>query len=359
MDELGKKIWKKLSTQITEEFDSSNSTKQKKNLQAVERGIRFKQRILSALRDEGGEGTTDCSRANMICTNFYNSLYSSKLGVSQNLPHVNPEVVPEITLDEIQWAIRSIKQGECSSKDALAKRLTDYIKQNRTPNAWKTARTTLLMRKDSEDLKDAKYIPVKNLKSLHPHRSQPHLERPRTFTSQEQTGFGRGFSIIDRMHVVQQLMEKCDECSTPFFFAFVHCKNVFANLIEELNNGLRTDVQLFSEPCRISINRGVRQGNTISAALLAAAMESLFSPHVYPGRQTDPSLDGEISQRGKAAWDIFNRIKESLLDDKLPMQANKQLLDSTVRPTMICGAECCSATKVEEKKLAITRTVIE
>ena len=115
----------------------------------------------------------------------------------------------------------------------------------------------------------------------------------------EQAGFRKGYSTTDHLHVINQLMEKCNEFSTPLCLAFVdyekafdsveHIKvmeaisnqkvaaeyiellsSIYNNAISMLQQCLDSDSEIFR------IERGVRQGDTISPKLFNAALEQVF-----------------------------------------------------------------------------------
>ena len=115
--------------------------------------------------------------------------------------------------------------------------------------------------------------------------------------SKEQASFRGGFSTIDHIHTLKQLMEKCREYQIPLFIDFIDYKKAFdsvesaavlnalrefgveekyVKIVEEISKDCHAEIDFLGEPCRIEIKKGVRQGDTISPKLFVAALESLF-----------------------------------------------------------------------------------
>ncbi|KHN85872.1 Retrovirus-related Pol polyprotein from type-1 retrotransposable element R2 [Toxocara canis] len=98
------------------------------------------------------------------------------------------------------------------------------------PAAWKKSRTILLMKKgDPENLSN--YRPITLLSQIYKSFSRVVLNRITKnldmFMSREQAGFRRGYSTVDHMHAVRQLVEKCNEFHIPLCLAFVDYKKAF------------------------------------------------------------------------------------------------------------------------------------
>ena len=157
----------------------------------------------------------------------------------------------------------------------------------------------LLKKGDPEDLNN--YRPVTLLSQIYKvftrvvlNRIQKRLDNE---LSKEQAGFRSGYSTIDHIHVLKQLMEKCREYQIPLCIGYIDYKKAFdsvetaavlnalkefrieakyVKIIEEIYRGCYAEIDLFEEPCRIEINKGVRQGDTISSKLFVATLESVF-----------------------------------------------------------------------------------
>ena len=113
----------------------------------------------------------------------------------------------------------------------------------------------------------------------------------------EQAGFRAGYSTMDHIHVLNQLLEKSREYKIPLVMAFVDYEKAFDSveinamllalqqqgigseyiaLLQELNKDCNTEITLFDRPINIAIGRGVKQGDPISPKLFNASLEHVF-----------------------------------------------------------------------------------
>ena len=115
------------------------------------------------------------------------------------------------------------------------------------------------------------------------------------------------------MHAINQLKEKCREYNIPQCVAFVDYEKAFdsvqtqAILTSLQEQGIETDssvtVHLHKESEKIRIKRGVRQGDTISAKLFTATLESIFRRLNWENKGV--KIDGELLSNFRFADDIF------------------------------------------------------
>ena len=128
----------------------------------------------------------------------------------------------------------------------------------------------------------------------------------------EQAGFRSGFSTIDHLQVVNQMLERTRECKIPMCMVFVDYEKAFDSMeinavinalirpnlpkkyirtILNINSDCSTSFRLLHDDIVIPINRGVRQGDTISPKLFTAALEDVFRKLNWKSRGI--VIDGE------------------------------------------------------------------
>ena len=151
---------------------------------------------------------------------------------------------------------------------ALASRFSRYMAQRRTPDQWKTAKTVLLYKKgDREQLRN--YRPIWLLPTVYKVFTKVLYNRlARQLDEQqppEQAGFRSGYSTMDHIHVLNQLLERCRKYKMPLVLAFVDYEKAFdsieinavllalqqqgisyeyVDLLRELNSGCATNITL-------------------------------------------------------------------------------------------------------------------
>ena len=152
---------------------------------------------------------------------------------------------------------------------ALDSHFSHYMAQRRTPDQWKTAKTVLLYKKgDREQLRN--YRPIWLLPTVYKVFTKVLYNRlARQLDEQqppEQAGFRSGYSTMDHIHVLNQLLERCRKYKMPLVLAFIDYEKAFdsieinavllalqqqgisyeyVDLLRELNSGCATNITLF------------------------------------------------------------------------------------------------------------------
>ncbi|MFH4978937.1 hypothetical protein AB6A40_005646 [Gnathostoma spinigerum] len=117
---------------------------------------------------------------------------------------------------------------------------------------------------------------------------------------------------MDRIFVLNQMTERAREYRLPLRLLFLDFEKAFDNvkinavlnalksqgvednyikILAEANSGFTADISIFGSPIRVSIAKGVRQGDTISPKLFAACFESVFRKICWRG---GVNTDGEV-----------------------------------------------------------------
>ena len=329
-----KELCKEIRKSLLEDYEKyrilrlRETAEKGKSLKKAERELQLKRKLPIALKDENGKRVTDRLKMKEICEKFYNSLYASKVRIEEIKPHAEFEEILPVTVSEVEAAIRKLKPDKCPGKDkitaehlkaggrvlqkAIAERFTKYLQTATLPQAWSTSETVLLMKSgDTEDL--GNYRPITLLSQIYKLFTRILLQRifGNVEFSREQAGFRSGYSTLDHIHAVRQLLEKSKEYRVPVCLAFVDYKKAFdsvetnaylnalheaginpayVDVVRSINKNCTTDIKMLSEVCRINISKGVRQGDTISPKLFAITLESLFRKIRFKG---GVNIDGE------------------------------------------------------------------
>ncbi|CAG9116776.1 unnamed protein product [Plutella xylostella] len=144
------------------------------------------------------------------------------------------------------------------------------------------------------------------------------------FQPPEQAGFRKGFSTIDHIHTVRQIIQKTEEYNQPLCLAFVDYEKAFDSIetwavleslqrcqidwryIEVLRclyNAATMTVKVQDHKTRpIQLQRGVRQGDVISPKLFTNALEDVFKTLDWKGHGI--CINGEYMSHLRFADDI-------------------------------------------------------
>ncbi|CAM4532085.1 unnamed protein product [Leuciscus chuanchicus] len=243
------------------------------------------------------------------CSRFYTDLFASKTPVDPpEMQHDAIPAIPSVLTSEVRHAIQKdrtpgldgieaalLKEGRPTLWAALTSHFCHYMAQRQTPDQWKTAKTTLLYKKGDRELL-SNYRLIWLLPTTYKVFTKVLYKRlARQLNEQqppEQAGFWSGYSTMDHIHVLNQLLEHCREYKMPLVLAFIDYEKALDNveinvllalqqqgvtdeyvsLLQELNSGCATNITLFDRPLCILIARGVKQGDPISPKLFTASV---------------------------------------------------------------------------------------
>uniref|UniRef100_A0A914UST4 Reverse transcriptase domain-containing protein n=1 Tax=Plectus sambesii TaxID=2011161 RepID=A0A914UST4_9BILA len=297
-------LCKLIRRQLKEDHDAFrrqallDTAEKHRSLKKCRRNLTQQRVQMSSLTTSEGLKTKTRTGMERECTAFYTNLFRSKIPI--NPPPIHPSTptsIPDVLNSEVRYALQQAENGKVPGKDrieiemlkaggptlwqAIADRFSRYIQNLQTPSQWKESKTVLLFKKgDKEDLKN--YRPICLPSSLYKLFTKIVLNRlTREFDEQqpkEQAGFRSGYSTINHMQVLNQLIERCREYKMPLILAFVDYEKAFNSvefnavlqalhrqgfdsdyiaLLKELNTDCTTDITLFYKPLRIPIGRGM------------------------------------------------------------------------------------------------------
>ena len=304
--------------------DDIKAHRERTLLKAIDAGSSLKQARMrlaegrempSALLDRNGELRSDKHGIEEIVHDFYSELYASKISIKAKTPR-KTESPPPVLPSEVRTAISKLRGSSAAGPDGitpemlkngghhlhilLAQKFSLYLEQKSFPDQWKESRMILIPKKgDKHDI--GNYRPISLLSVVYKlftrcivSRLERTLDKAQPTT---QAGFRSGYSCVDHIHTLRQIVEKSREYAQPLVLVFVDFKKAFDSVehnsvynslvdqgvdghyvetIEELNRGSYASVKPFERKVVIELKKGVRQGDTISPKLFAAVLESVM-----------------------------------------------------------------------------------
>lgn len=278
-------------------------------------------------------------------TDFYRKLYSTKNETQiKNIDlDDSTEEIPQILESEVQFAIRTQKNEKAPGPDQITnemikstlpetiKRLTNLfnliLTKETVPTQWTTS-TIILIHKKGDRFDINNYRPVSLMSNIYKTFSKIILSRiAKKLDEQqprEQGGFRTGYSTIDHIHVIKQLIEKCQEYNHPLYMAFVDYNKAFDSLeheniwealknqgvekkyiriIKNVYSNCTARIKLESEGESFAIQRGVRQGDPLSPKLFTAVLEEVFRKMTWDNKGIN--INGTFLNHLRFADDII------------------------------------------------------
>ena len=188
---------------------------------------------------------------------FYGKLYAThapQLAPTHSDPRAPPtrhytDELPEISLEEIELALRQLKNGKAPGEDGITTELlkaggepllrelqrifNSVLLTGRTPEAWHSSIVVLFFKKGDKTLLK-NYRPISLLSHVYKLFSRVitnHLARRLDdYQPPEQAGFRGGFSTVDHIHTVRQVIQKTGEYNQPLCLAFVDYEKAFDSI---------------------------------------------------------------------------------------------------------------------------------
>lgn len=298
-------------------------------------------------------GSTAISKPEILAEieDFYGRLYASQASPPSSserdsratLTRHFTEDLPEISLGEIEIALGQLKNGKAPGEDGITSELLKaggrpvlrelqkvfnvVINNGRTPRAWHKSVVVLFYKKGDKTLLK-NYRPISLLSHVYKLFSRVITNRLARrfdeFQPPEQAGFRGGFSTVDHIHTIRQVIQKTEEYNRPLCLAFVDYEKAFDSIetwavLESLQRcqidyryievlrGLYNDatmaVQVQDQQTKhIPLRRGVRQGDVISPKLFTNALEDMFK--TLDWKEKGLNINGEQLSHLRFADDI-------------------------------------------------------
>jgi hypothetical protein len=191
----------------------------------------------------------------------------------------------------------------------------------------------------------------------------------------EQAGFRRGFSTIDHIHTVRQVLEKCNEYNQPLVVAFIDYEKAFdtiehwavvhslqrslvdtsyVEVIKEIYDTATLQVKLHKLSNPVPVKRGVRQGDTISPKLFTSCLEDIFK--LLDWSQRGVNINGERLTHLRFADDVIvfsENIDElqTMVQELYTASLNVGLKMNTAKTKIMCEDISVDHIKVNGKEI--------
>jgi hypothetical protein len=335
-----------------------------RGMKSVRANALYNKKRIVALKAEDGSIITDRRQILGRCADFYRKLYSSNVE-RPNLETSTGEHLPPVMTSEVDSALKhmkrnkapgpdgimidTIKEGGSEVTEQLARLFTSCIKHGSVPQIWNNAAIILLHKKgDTKDISN--YRPISLISHISKLFSKVLLQRIEKVLDENQTreqaGFRKGFSTTDHLQAVNQIVEKCNEYSQPLCMAFVDYEKAFDSvehtkimaslqtqgvdagyieLLSEIYNNASSTISLESVSEEFKIQRGVRQGDTISPKLFNAGLEEVFRRLAWDGRGVN--INGEKLNNLRFADDIVLMSNDVAEMQEMLNELNQQSME--------------------------------
>ncbi|KAG7299764.1 hypothetical protein JYU34_016774 [Plutella xylostella] len=328
-----------------------DAIEQNKGSKVFARDRSVRQTLLTQLKTDTGNTVSSVPEILGEIERFYGQLYTTTQNPITSGAHDSrapltrhyTEDIPDVSLDEISIALKQLKNNKAPGDDgittellkaggrpiliALRRLFNSVILEGTSPEAWSRSVVTLFFKKGNKALLK-NYRPIALLSHVYKLFSRVITNRLEQrlddFQPPEQAGFRKGYSTIDHIHTLRQVIQKTEEYNLPLCLAFVDYEKAFDSIelwamlqslqrchidyryIEVLRcmyNAATMSVRLHEHSTKpIQLQRGVRQGDVISPKLFTCALEDVFK--LVEWKRLGINVNGEYISHLRFADDI-------------------------------------------------------
>ena len=268
------------------------------------------------LLDEDGNVCYHKEGMQNIVKDAFEKIYTSTQPVRFRLVENDEEEFPEFTLSEIKLAIRKTRGGTTPGKDGipieaikkdeerlapiLCTLFNEWVQNGEVPDKLADSLTILLYKKG--DVRDiTNYRPISLLSSLYKLFTKVMANRMSSVLDEAQTadqaGFRRKFCTTDHIFTVNHVIQNCKEYNIPLYMMFIDYRKAFDSIeynavwkslqdqgvhwqliriLMDIYGKGKNAILMNGEEVEINIEKGVRQGDTLSPILFTATLRSVF-----------------------------------------------------------------------------------
>lgn len=349
-------------------------------------------REIFKLCDKDGEITNNRTEILKISRNFYEDLYKSRIErpdqeiinkTHRNAPimNVGSEDLPDVIISEIQHALQQLKNRRSPGEDGIIPEMikacdgkvheilttlfNKCLHEADVPDDWNNA-VIILLHKKGDIKKLENYRPISLLSHLYKLFTRVILNRLTnkldSYQPPEQAGFRSGYSTSDHLQTLKTLIEKCHEYNKPIVLTFVDYEKAFdtietwavinalkdcrideryIRLFKNIQNKATSCIRLHTNTETFKIERGVRQGDTISPKLFTLTLENIFRELMWENKGIN--IDGQklnnlrfaddivlISETLDEMLEMIQQLQEKSLEVGLKMNSNKTKIMTTL-----------------------------
>uniref|UniRef100_A0A914USY1 Reverse transcriptase domain-containing protein n=1 Tax=Plectus sambesii TaxID=2011161 RepID=A0A914USY1_9BILA len=265
------------------------------------------------LRRQDGQHTTTTAEAAALIRTFYNDLYRSAYRPFIYMPSSSIAQAKPLSSNKVFQALAQLKSQGAAGLDRvlpLATKLAaphlalplcslfnNMLADDVIPPTLTAARTILLHKKgNTTDISNYRLISLLLvLYKLLTKIITSHIEAAvENRLPPNQAGFHKGYSTLDHLHAINMAVKKCREYNLRLFMLFVNFQKAFDTIefraiwnllahygvdssiievVKKLYASSSSIITFASSEVAIDVQRGVRQGNTLSPKLFGLCLQ--------------------------------------------------------------------------------------
>lgn len=349
--------YRKISREITKEIRKNKRQQnnemiaevieENKSLKVLRRKMALGKKEMTRIKDKNGNIVTNKKEILKVTEDFYRELYKQQQeNTSPSFPikviNQGSEDIPDITEEEIRGALNEMKNNKAPGEDdlvieaiksagepvtkALGLLFNKCLAEGITPSQWSNA-IIITMHKKGDPTDLGNYRPISLLTHIYKIFTKILTKRLTNklifYQPKEQAGFRPGFGTNDHLLSIKVLIEKCIEYNKPLILIFVDYEKAFdsvnqrrmlealsecridyryTTLIKHIYNKATASVRLHEDTKKFRIEKGVRQGDTLSPLLFITLLESMCKKINWESMGIN--IDGEKISHLRFADDI-------------------------------------------------------